>query len=120
MTVGIREQIGENIIEIDLRGKLSKEDYRSFVPEIEEQIRRYGKVRVLVQMNDFHGWTPGGLWEDIKFDVKHFNHLERIAFVGNTRWEAAMTTFCKAFTSATIRFFEPEQVEAGRVWLHSP
>ena len=119
MTVGIQETIGLNVIEIDLRGKVSKDDYQRFVPKVAEAIRQHGKIRVLVHMQDFHGWTPGGLWEDIKFDVKHFNDFERIAFVGDKRWEAAMSAFCKPFTTALIRFFDPAQMESARSWLRS-
>jgi hypothetical protein len=119
MSVGIQQSTLPNVVEIDLRDKLSKEDYNLFVPQIEERIRLHGKIRLLVQMHDFHGWTAGGLWEDVKFDVKHFNHFERIALVGEKRWEAAMGAVCKPFTSATVRFFELSQLEAARAWLQS-
>jgi len=120
MAVEIQEKVGLNYIEVDLRGKLSRDDYRQLVPGIEEQIWKHGKLRVLVYMQDFHGWTVGALWEGIKFDVKHMNDLQRIAFVGDQRWESAMSTFCKPFTSAEIRYFQPSQIEEARAWLESP
>ena len=82
MTVGIQETAGAGFLEIYLSGKLAKDDYTAFRPRFEEMLREHGKVRLLVRMHDFHGWTTGGVWEDLKFDAKHFNDIERIAFCG--------------------------------------
>src|SRR5689334_8882295 len=98
MTVAIQERLGVKFVEIDLRDRISREDFQRFVPEIEHQIREHGKLRVLVRMHDFHGWTAGGFWEDFKFEAKHFKDFERIAFVGEKRWEAVLSGFCKALT----------------------
>ena len=80
-------------------------------------IREQGNLRLLVHMHNFHGWTAGGLWEDIKFDVKHFNDIERVAFVGDKKWEEWMSKFCKPFTTAKIRFFEEKKKDDARAWL---
>jgi hypothetical protein len=50
------------IVEIQVTGKLTKEDYRRFVPRIDGMIRLHGKVRILFDMVDFHGWKAGALW----------------------------------------------------------
>ena len=72
---------------------------------------------MLVEMHNFHGWTAGALWEDIKFDAKHFNDIERIAIVAETKWEHDMTIFCKPFTSAKIRYFDHIAGNEARTWL---
>ncbi len=119
MSVGIHEIATAKFVEIDLRGKLSKEDFQNFVPEIEQQIQQHGKLRLLVHMHDFHGWTASGIWEDLKFEMKHFKDFERIAFVGDQRWEATLSSFCKPLTSAEVRYFEESQLEAARAWLEA-
>src|SRR5438093_7835821 len=119
MTVGIQEMAGTKFVEVELKGKLARDDYKEFVPEMEDLIRDHGQLRLLVHMHDFHGWTPGGLWEDIKFEVKHFKHLERIAFVGDKKWEAGMSKFCKLFTTAEIRFFDEAKLDQARAWLEA-
>src|ERR1700677_4411284 len=106
MSVILHEEAGGKIIEVKLSGKLTKEDYEDFLPEVERLIKQHGKVRMLVKMHDFHGWTLGGLWQDLKFDVKHFTHVERLALVGDSKWEAGMATFCKPFTTAKVRYFD--------------
>ena len=120
MTVGIQESAGAKFLEINLTGKLAKDDYKRFVPQIEQAIKDHGRLRLLVHMREFHGWTGSGVWEDIKFDVKHFADLERIAFVGDKKWEAAMSAFCKPFTRAQTRFFYESHLEEARNWLGEP
>src|SRR5438046_1432499 len=117
MTIDVQEIAGAGFVEIDLTGKLGSEDYQAYLPKIERLIREHGKLRLLVHMHDFHGWTAGGLWQDIKFDAKHFKDLERVAFVGDQKWEEQMSKFCKAFTTAEVRFFDVSQLAEARRWV---
>jgi hypothetical protein len=98
-------------------GKLTKEDYERFLPEIESTFKEQGKLRVLFEMHDFHGWSAGALWEDIKFDFKHFSDIERLAIVGEKKWEQGMAAFCRPFTAAKIKYFDHSEIEQARQWL---
>jgi hypothetical protein len=68
-------------------------------------------------MIDFHGWDARGLWDEIKFDVKHFSEIERLAVVGDKTWEKCMAELCDPFVHAAVRFFPPEKADAAREWL---
>ena len=105
------------ICEVVIRGTLTKEDYETFLPELEKQISEHGKLRLLVEMLEFHGWTAGALWEDMKFDYRHYNDIERLAIVGDSKWEEAMASFCKPFTTAKVRYFDKSDLGAARQWL---
>ena len=85
------------ILMIKLTGKLTKDDYEHFIPEVERLVKQHGKLRMLVQMHDFHGWTAGALWQDIKFDLKHFRDIERLALVGEKRVGARHGGVLQAF-----------------------
>ena len=119
MSIALQGTPDTKVIEADLTGKLTKEDYERFGPEVEKLIRERGKLRILVKMHDFDGWTLGGFWQDLKFDMKHFRDIERIAFIGDEKWEKGMSSFCKPFTSAEIGFFTPARIEEARLWLNS-
>jgi hypothetical protein len=117
MSVDLHEEAGGKVLVVNLTGKLQKEDYQRFVPEVERLVKAHGKVRMLVLMHDFHGWTMGALWEDIKFDWKHFSDIERLALVGESKWEAGMAGFCKPFTHAQIRYFDAANAAAASAWI---
>ncbi len=106
------------VLEVFVTGKLQKEFYEEFVPLVEKQIAEFKKIRVLFQMHDFHGWTAGAFWEDLKFDLKHFNDIERLAIVGESKWEKGMATFCKPFTTAKVQYFDVADVDQARLWIN--
>lgn len=119
MSSTVTEQVNGKLIEVNLSGKLTADDYDKFVPLTEERIKQYGSIRLLVILNDFHGWDAGALWDDIKFDVKHFKDIERLAIVGESKWEKGMAVFCRPFTSAEIKYFDHSEVESARQWIQS-
>ncbi|MGE5191002.1 MAG: STAS/SEC14 domain-containing protein [Deltaproteobacteria bacterium] len=119
MAVEFHEEGDGRILNVKASGKLTKADYERFVPETERLIRKRGKIRILFEMHDFHGWEAGALWQDIKFDLKHFNHIERLAMVGEKTWEHGMAVFCKPFTTAKIRYFDRSQAAEARAWIEA-
>lgn len=108
-----------SIVALRISGKLTKEDYEQFLPLLEQRIREHGKIRLLVELGDFEGWTASAAWEDIKFDFKHFTDIERIAIVGHGMWEHGLAVFSKPFTAAKVRFFDREDVEEARRWIQA-
>ena len=119
MAVTIEKAAKGKILLVHATGKLTKNDYADFAPEVERLVREHGKVRILFDMVDFHGWTASALWEDVKFDLKHFAHIERLALIGERSWEHGMAWFCKPFTRAKIRYFGHHDSEAAREWLEN-
>ncbi len=116
MAVELVEVAGGKILEIRVTGKLTKEDYEHFVPRTEELMKE-SKVKILMSMHDFSGWEMGALWEDIKFDIKHFSDIEKLALVGEKQWEKGMAMFCKPFTTAKVEYFDQSEIEKARAWL---
>jgi hypothetical protein len=119
MAVEFHEEANGRILNVKASGKLDKGDYERFVPEAERLIRKCGKIRIVFEMHDFHGWERGALWEDIKFDLRHFKDIERLAMVGEKAWEHGMAVFCKPFTTAKIRYFDRSQAAEARAWVEA-
>lgn len=117
MSFHVVEIANGKVIQIALQGKLTKEAYEEFVPLTEQRIQEFGKIRMLVVLNDFEGWDMGALWEDIKFSAKHFRDIERLAIVGESKWEKGMANFCRPFTKAEIKYFEHAELEAAQAWI---
>jgi len=117
MSIKLNEENGGKVLEVHVSGKLVKADYEHFVPEFERLIRQHGKLSVLFDMTGFHGWEAAAMWEDTKFAIKHFADIDRLAVVGEKRWQRGMTTFCKPFTKATVRYFDHVDGAAARKWL---
>jgi stage II sporulation SpoAA-like protein len=117
VAIQIHHDNGGKILDVHVSGKLAKADYVRLVPEFEQLVREQGTVRILFDMAGFHGWDAGALWEDVKFDIKHFADIERLAMVGEKKWQEGMATFCRPFTKATVRYFDHADAAAARKWL---
>ena len=107
----------DGILVVHVTGTLVRADYAAFVPEFERILRLHGKPRVLFDMTGLHGWDAGAMWEDIKFDIKHFADIERLAVLGEKKWQQNMTAFFKPFTKAIIQYFDRADAAAARHWL---
>ena len=99
-----------------MSGKLHDEDYKKFVPLIDAAAHG-GKLRLLAQFTDFHGWDLHALWDDVKFATTHCTKMERIALVGDKKWEEWMAKVCKPFTMAKVRYFDASQIDAAWAWV---
>ena len=105
------------ILGFKLSGKLHDADYQNFVPVIDAAVAQHGKIRLLAQFHDFHGWDARALWDDIKFSTKHCLDIERIALAGDKTWEKWMAKVCKPFTMAKIKYYDAAELDAARQWL---
>ena len=113
----LRKSSGK-VIGFVLSGKLRNEDYKTFVPQIESVLAREGKARLLALFHEFHGWDLRAVWDDIKFSAQHYSDIERIALVGDQKWEAWMAKICKPFTKAAVKYFDVGDTEQAWAWLH--
>jgi hypothetical protein len=105
------------VLAFKLSGKLHDEDYKKFVPLVDDAIARKGKVRMLGQFHDFHGWDLHALWDDIKFATTHCTKIERIAMVGEKKWQEWMAKVCKPFTMAKIQYFDASEIDRAWAWI---
>jgi SpoIIAA-like len=117
MPIQLTEENGGRILCVHVSGKLAKADYEYFVPEFDRLVRQHGKLRVLFDLTGLHGWTAGALWEDTKFATNHFSDIERLAVVGDKKWQEGMATFCKPFTKATVKYFDHADAAGAQKWL---
>lgn len=117
MSIKIHEENGGRVVTVHVSGKLKKVDYQHFVLEYERLVLQHGKLCVLLEMSNFHGWEVNAAWEDFKFGMKHFSDIEQLAMVGEQKWQHGMATFCKPFTKATVRYFDQADAVEARKWL---
>jgi len=117
MAIRLIEKKGGKILEARVSGKLTHGDYQRFMPEFGRLVKRHGKINVLFEMVGFRGWKAAALWDDIKFDLKHFTGIERLAMVGENKWQKGMSKFCHPFTTARIRYFDRTAASEAQAWL---
>ncbi|SRR6266566_5121656 len=106
-----------NVVRVEVSGRLTQSDYDQLIPSWEALIARHGKMRLLFVMHDFHGWEPQAAWEDFRFDIKHQKGVERIAMVGEKKWQHWMTKIASWFVQADVRYFDASQEDQAERWV---
>src|SRR5260370_29636018 len=87
------------LVALRVAGKLTKEDMVSVAPPLEEKIRENGKVDLLCDMTDLHGWSLGGVWAELKFDAKHVKNFRRVAVLPGTTLHLCLARQLKTLSS---------------------
>ncbi|WP_165871005.1 STAS/SEC14 domain-containing protein [Shewanella frigidimarina] len=107
-----------NTIAVRASGKLTLEDFQQFLPQLETEIKRLGKISLLFEFDNFSGWDLDAAIDDIKFGMKHLSDFERIAMVGDKSWEHWMALIAKPFLiSSEVRYFNRENLQQAWDWL---
>jgi len=108
---------GDKTFGIRVSSTLTRADYKEIVPEIEQKIKQFGSIKLLIQIDGFKSIKPAALWEELKFDIKHRNDFEQIAIVGDEDWGKWSAKFGEIFFDARIKYFQPDQVAEAWEWL---
>ena len=68
------ERNSDRILGFRMSGKLHDQDYRTFVPVVEEAMQAHGKVRMLAQFHDSRAWIctrSGNRMQILKTSLPH-------------------------------------------------
>ena len=95
-------------IELDMKGKLTHEDYEIFVPILERALKEAAgkKVNMLVDMTEFKGWKMRAAWDDMVFGLKHRGDFDKLAVVGKKKWEEVAIKMMQPLVKGKIKFFK--------------
>lgn len=106
-----------DLVAIQVDGKLKKTDYDKITPLIEKTVRDYGKIRLYIQLDNVDGIEPKAFREDVKTYLKHFNHMKKIAVVGKNRWEKMWSNLAGPFISGEVKYYEFPEIEKAHEWI---
>ncbi|MCF6185975.1 MAG: universal stress protein [Desulfobulbaceae bacterium] len=107
----------DHIIAVRAAGVLTDADYQDFLPELEQLIEREGPISAYVDMQDFKRWEAKAAWDDLKFGIAHDIDFDRIAVVGNSKWQQWMVKVSNIFFTADMRYFPVEEKQEAMDWL---
>jgi len=108
----------DNVYRVDISGMLVERDFGALQKSAELEIRKAGKIRLLVVLNHFTGWAPGKWRRDLAFYIRHGADIERIAIVGDERWRSESLMFAGAdLREGAVKYFSPPYRREAAKWL---
>jgi len=117
VSVALKRANGRLFAELKMIGKLTHEDYETFVPILDKALKEAKglEVDLLVDMTEFKGWKLRAAWDDMVFGLKHRNQFDKLAIVGKKKWEEVATKMMAPLMKGKIKFFK-DKAKALR-WL---
>ena len=109
--------VSGHVLTMKVSGTLSQAELAGMQSAAAGVISAGGKWRILVLTENFEGWERGGTWNDFSF-TDHDASIERMAIVGERRWEQLTMLFtASGLRGFPIEYFEPGQLAEARQWL---
>ena len=105
------------LIEVTFGGEITHEDYQAVIPKFDEAIAEHGQLRLLCKIETIDGVSPRAIVDDLKWDWKHRNDIEKCAVVAEGSVLEASTKAVGLLYSGEFKHFEPDQIEEARQWL---
>ena len=108
----------DGILSARISGKLTHTELVALQHAASDLIKLEGKVRLLVMVEDFQGWERGGDWGDLSFQSEHDAHIEKMAIVGDRKWQDLALLFAsKGLRKFPIEYYESGELAKARAWL---
>jgi hypothetical protein len=106
-----------NIVGFHLSDTLTEDDYDTFVSHLRHKMEAHITIRALVEIEDVEGWEPEEKWEDLVFDMRLVEDVDKVAVIGDDPWEPLHDKIELLFGPAQIQTYEDEDREEGIEWL---
>jgi len=114
-------KISGGMLTVKISGLVTFREFTAGHQAVADFIRQYpgpGKVRVLAILENFRGWAREGDWGDTTLLDETDPFIERIAIVGDKRWEMSVLGFTlKGLRKAAIEYFQPADLDKALAWL---
>ena len=104
-----------DITVVGVFGEFELSDYRRFEEEVIAQLKRRGRISLLMDLRDMIGLTVDVALEDIRFTREHAHDIGRIAIVSERSSVAWTALLSQLFVDTEIQVFDNEP--GAREWL---
>jgi hypothetical protein len=110
-------EISEGILTVRFSGKPTAPEMAEFHRFTAKLVGRVGAFRLLVMLKDFQGFGAGN-WNATSIQSLNDDVIDRIAIVGDKKWEDQVLMFTGAgLRRAEIEFFELDDSPKASAWL---
>jgi hypothetical protein len=103
---------------VKLIGKLTVRDFQELQTLARLSLEQFGQVRILVELEDFQGWSKETGWENTSFLEENEEGISKLAFVGDEKWKVEIFMFTgKPMRHTAIEYFSQDHFDQAQAWL---
>jgi predicted metal-dependent HD superfamily phosphohydrolase len=118
MSVNFHCDEATHIITLRVSGKVSRREFMHYSSLVDALIAEHGTLRLLVILKEFQGLSAAAFFEDLRFDFRHRDDLERVAVVAEKRWQKGLARFFGTLNHGTLRVFDADVEDDAWDWVH--
>jgi hypothetical protein len=100
-------------------GKVTVQDYEQLGPEILALVDEYDAVCLLLDLQAFGGEEIKAWLPDLKFGHRFHDKIDKMAIIGDRRWQKWLTALADPFYAKDAQFFHPDETGKAWAWLRS-
>jgi len=95
----------------------SRESHDRLVTDVEALVEQNGTVNLLLEMTEFK-WEKFSAWgTDMEFGRDYHKKIEKMAIVGDKKWQEWLTKVTEPFYAVEAKFFSPDDVDDAWAWV---
>ncbi|HXT39655.1 MAG TPA: STAS/SEC14 domain-containing protein [Candidatus Angelobacter sp.] len=104
---------------LKITGKLNQPELADAQKRVAELLQREGKKHLLIIAENFQGWGKGD-WGDLSGQMMMEPYIDRMAIVGERKWENLTLMFTgKGIRRLPIEFFPTGEMSKAQAWLEN-
>jgi hypothetical protein len=111
------DDVGGGVLAYEASGTITRDDVRVVQDDLLTGNAPARGRRVLVDIVDVDGATMQAVWQDVKHTLDYVRYVDRMAVVGDERWQEWVAQAARLVPGVRVRYFEPDQRLEARSWL---
>lgn len=115
--ISTMERSSGNLLGYSVSGDVTKADFGTLTPVAASVVAEHGSVRLLLDVTDFHVEKISAMSAQVDFAQQFGDKIDRMAVVGDQKWDKAAGQLCEKFGVSNFKFFETD--DDAWTWLGS-
>ena len=110
-------QSSGNILGYKAIGKITKEDYAALTTAVEALVQQESSICLMLDLEAFEGEKAKAWGADLKFGRDFRKKIEKLAIIGDKRWQKWIAGIADPFYAREAKFFPTTDREVAWEWV---
>jgi hypothetical protein len=106
-----------NRIEILLAEHLTADEFQQVIHQLESLCTAHPHINVLLDAGRLHKYDFDVVLENYSFFKDYKTHLQKVALVSDSKFQAFLLDKFNKFTDTEFRTFRDDEIEEARDWI---
>lgn len=118
--IEVSELSDSSVLVLNISGKLTMQDLDELIPMLKNHISQSDDPHLYISMQGFKGWeSVAAAWKDLNLDADYIGYFDRIAIVGEKKWQEWGTQLVDAISKEELKYFYTEEADKGWKWINN-